>query len=278
MGIGASIARRLAEDFKILVLVGRSSEKLSKLAKKLTIGPGVVQAFGYAVDPTDHEQLSRTMRKVVETLGRPVDVLINNADLALGFTNDFDKQRIADITTMVNVNLNSFMYAIHTVLNAGGMLAAREGRIINITSECGVEYRQTRDQAVYHTTKAAQEAFTKAIRMDLNKTNIKVLAVRIGEDATNLHGPDCDKETYDGFMEGDEPLAAHQVKDAVEVIAWALRQPEWIDVKTMDAVKSQTRNSLSIVDGSYPTTSWSLTPNRANNKRRRDESFDTFLA
>jgi short-subunit dehydrogenase len=84
------------------------------------------------------------------------------------------------------------------------MLSRKSGTILNITSVTGLEVPPFPGEAVYHSNKAAQEAFTNALRNELLGTNIKVLALRPGVVATNFHSQRVghDKEMYDSFIEG----------------------------------------------------------------------------
>jgi NADP-dependent 3-hydroxy acid dehydrogenase YdfG len=104
---------------------------------------------------------------------------------------------------MNGTNINGMMFVTYAVLNAS-MMSRKEGTILNITSVTGLEVPPFPGEAVYHTNKAAQEAFTNALRNELNGTNIKVLALRPGCVATNFHSLRVghDKEMYDSFFEG----------------------------------------------------------------------------
>jgi 3-hydroxy acid dehydrogenase/malonic semialdehyde reductase len=95
------------------------------------------------------------------------------------------------------------MFVTHSVLNRS-MLSRKSGTILNITSVTGLEVPPFPGEAVYHSNKAAQEAFTNALRNELLGTNIKVLALRPGVVATNFHSQRVghDKEMYDSFIEG----------------------------------------------------------------------------
>lgn len=83
-------------------------------------------------------------------------------------------------------------------------MSRKEGTILNIRSVTGLEVPRFPGETVYHTNTAAQEAFTNVLRNELNGTNIKVLALRPGCVATNVHSLRVghDKEMYDSFFEG----------------------------------------------------------------------------
>lgn len=93
----------------------------------------------------------------------------------------------------------------YAVLNRA-MLKKKAGTILNVTSITGLEVPPFPGEAVYHANKACQEAFTNAIRNELNGTDIRVLALRPGCVATNFHSQRVghNKEMYDSFFEGFE--------------------------------------------------------------------------
>lgn len=104
---------------------------------------------------------------------------------------------------MNGTNVSGMMYCTHAVLNSG-MLTAKSGIILNVTSTTALEVPPFPGEAVYHANKAAQEGFTNALRTELSGTNIRVLALRPGVVATNFHEQRVgyDKGMYDEFMEG----------------------------------------------------------------------------
>lgn len=108
---------------------------------------------------------------------------------------------------MASTNVNGMMYVTHSVLNRS-MMKEKPGKgvILNITSVTGLEVPPFPGEAVYHASKAFQEAFTNSIRNELVKTDIKVLALRPGVVTTNFHSQRVghDKEKYDSFIEGYE--------------------------------------------------------------------------
>lgn len=249
MGIGAAIAHQLARKSATLILWSRSSDKLEKLSTELKALPKSGPVYHFAVDVGVHSQITDAVSTITKQLGAPIDILINNAGLALAAPKLFPEQSIADITTMVNTNINGMLYTCHAVLNEGAMLAAKKGQIINITSVTGLECPPFPGEAVYHTSKAAQEAFTNILRNELKDTDIKVLAVRPGVVATNFHEQRVgyDKGMYEGFIEGYEPLVAG---DVAETVAWVLERPDRVSVKALDVVPTAQR-SLTVFDRNW---------------------------
>ncbi|KAJ0120216.1 nadp-dependent l-serine l-allo-threonine dehydrogenase [Diaporthe amygdali] len=249
MGIGAAIAYQLARKSATLVLLSRSSDKLAKLSSELQAVHGAGPVHYFAVDVGKHSQITEAIKAIVKQLDAPIDILINNAGLALAAPKLFPEQNINDITTMIDTNIYGVLYTSHAVLNEGRMLAAGRGQIINITSVTGLECPPFPGEAVYHTSKAAQEAFTNILRNELKETDIKVLAVRPGVVATNFHEQRVghDKEMYEEFIEGYEPLVAD---DVAETVAWVLERPDRVNVKALDVVPTAQR-SLTVFDRNW---------------------------
>lgn len=243
MGIGAAIAERLSHHSTNLVLMARTKGKLESLAEKLQSNGSKV--ITYAVNVQEYSELETVISDAVKLVG-PIDVLINNAGLALGAPNAFPDLKIQDIVTMTNTNINGLMFSTYAALNAGGMKDRQSGTILNITSVTGLEVPPFAGESVYHASKAAQEAFTNALRTELCGTNIRVLALRPGVVDTNFHEQRVgyDTEMNEKFMEGFEPLVKEDVAHAAEFM---LCQGERVSVKALDVVPTAQR-SLQVFD------------------------------
>ncbi|KAE9970682.1 hypothetical protein BLS_004793 [Venturia inaequalis] len=246
IGIGAALAHALAPKNPTLILLSRSQENLSSLSTALRKQHGSgLQILCTAVNVQDHRSLRSAVAKIVSQTG-PIDILINNAGLALGAPAKFPDLDIEDIVTMTGTNVNGYMFAAYAVLKEGGMMERREGTILNITSVTGLEVPPFPGEAVYHSCKAAQEAFTNVLRTELRDLNIRVLALRPGVVATHFHEQRVgyDRGMYDEFMEGFEPLVAGDV--AMSAV-WMLCQDERVSIKALDVVPTAQR-SLQVFD------------------------------
>jgi 3-hydroxy acid dehydrogenase/malonic semialdehyde reductase len=186
MGIGAAIARRLAAEQAILILFARSGDKLKALAEELKTAHSGLKVFTTIVDVQDHVALSTAIKNITNTVSH-IDILINNAGLALGAPSPFPDLKIQDIITMTGTNINGFMFATYAVLNEGKMKERGKGTILNVTSTTGLEVPPFPGEAVYHASKACQEAFTNVLRTELVGSDIKVLALRPGVVGTHFH-------------------------------------------------------------------------------------------
>ncbi|UPX13237.1 uncharacterized protein EKO05_0003757 [Ascochyta rabiei] len=245
MGIGATIAQRLARESANLILFARSEDKLKNVAQECReMNPGI-QVHVASVDVSNHESLAKAVSNAVNELGH-IDVLVNNAGLALGAPNAFPDLKVEEINTMAGTNISGFMFATYVALNEGKMKERNKGTILNVTSTTALEVPPFPGEAVYHASKAFQEAFSNVLRTELVGTDIKVLCLRPGVVATNFHEQRVgyDKSQYDSFMDGFEPLVA---EDVAEGAVFMLTQKERISVKALDIVPTAQR-SLPVFD------------------------------
>lgn len=252
MGIGAAIAKSLAFAGGDIVLLARSEDKLDQVgidiqkacAKKKK---PVVSILNQVVDVQDYSSMEKAIKAARDFhKGKAVDVLVNNAGLALGAPAMFPHLKLSDITQMTGTNINGYMHAAYAVLNAGGMLERKRGTILNITSTTGLEVPPFPGEAVYHASKACQEGFTNALRTELQDSNIRVLALRPGVVATHFHQQRIgySEKLYNEFIEGFEPLIAEEV---AENAVWMLERREKVSVKALDVVPTAQR-SLQVFD------------------------------
>jgi 3-hydroxy acid dehydrogenase/malonic semialdehyde reductase len=220
IGIGAAIAHRLAAEQATLIIFARSIDKLNSLAEEIQKEHHGIKIHVASVDVSDHTAVISAVENAVAKIG-PVDILINNAGLALGAPETFPNLKIEDVITMTGTNVNGMLFTTYAVLNEGKMKERGRGIILNVTSTTALEVPPFPGESIYHASKAFQEGFTNALRTELVSTNIKVLALRPGVVATHFHKQRVgyDEEKYESFMEGFEPLVA---KDVAEAAAWML--------------------------------------------------------
>ncbi|OBW69637.1 MAG: Uncharacterized protein AUREO_003090 [Aureobasidium pullulans] len=246
MGIGAAIARSLAASGANLALFSRSEDKLQALAEEIKSAHEGVKVTYRAVDVGNHEAVDKAVASVVKEMGE-IDVLINNAGLALGAPNAFPDLKITDIITMNNTNINGYMFVTYSVLNHSMRTPSRHtGTILNITSTTALEAPPFPGEAVYHANKACQEGFTNALRNELCGTDIRVLALRPGVVGTHFHRQRVgfDDGMYDDFMDGYKPLVP---EDVAESAVYMLNAPMSVSIKALDVVPSAQR-SLTVFD------------------------------
>ncbi len=166
-GIGAAIARTLAEDGARVVLVARSKDKLDALAAELPNNPVVVA--GDLVDENAWKDISDRVLAAVDG----VDILVNNAGVS-------DAQRLRDITPenidkTLNVNVRNL------ILLTGAFTASlseRKGSIVNISSVSS--FSGAVGQIAYATSKGAVNSFTRNASIDLGSKGVRINAVAPG--------------------------------------------------------------------------------------------------
>jgi 3-oxoacyl-[acyl-carrier protein] reductase len=167
-GIGEAIARALHGQGATVVLSGRRREALEALAASLGGRAHVVVA-----DLSDAKTADALIADATKAMGG-LDILINNA----GLTRDQLAMRMSDEdwAQVIEVNLTSSFRLARAAMR--GMLRARWGRIVNITSVVG----QTGNpgQANYAASKAGLVGMTKSLAAELASRNITVNCVAPG--------------------------------------------------------------------------------------------------
>ncbi len=166
-GIGRSVAMMLSEKGYELFLVARRVDKLIQLKDEL-------KSSKIHIIPCDINK-EESFEKIKVITGSHIDILINNAGLALGKDN-VHESKIADWTQMIDTNITSNFRLVHLVLP--WMIKQGVGDIINICSIAG--HYSYQGGAVYCATKHAVKAFTRALREETAGKNIRVMQVSPG--------------------------------------------------------------------------------------------------
>ena len=176
-GIGAAIARRLAEEGCAVGIFDLDGAAGEKVAGEIKAGGG--RASLHVVDITDYDAVARAVESVESSFG-PLSFLVNNAgwDRAANFldtTPDFWRKVVA-------INLFGPLNVSHVVLR--GMAARGFGRVVNIASDAGRV--GSSGEAVYSACKGGIIAFTKTIAREAARANINVNCVCPGPTDTPL--------------------------------------------------------------------------------------------
>jgi 3-oxoacyl-[acyl-carrier protein] reductase len=177
-GIGRAIAERLAADGLRVALNYRSRRDAAEAAvESITEAGG--EAMAVAGDVGDGYAVAAMFASVEESLG-PVAVLVNNA----GITADdlLLRMKHEDWDAVIQTNLSSAYHTTKAALR--GMLRARWGRIISITSVAGITGNP--GQANYAAAKAGLIGFTKSVAKEVGSRGITVNAVAPGFIETEL--------------------------------------------------------------------------------------------
>ncbi len=221
-GIGKAAAEALAQKGKNLILVARRKDKLDELKTKWEKEYGIT-ILTYQVNlavPEAVEQLFENLEK------QAIDVLINNAGLALGKAS-FEDYNWQDFEQMIDVNIKAFTRVAQLAIPH---LKETAGHIVNISSVAGIEAYE--GGSVYCGTKAFVKMISKALRIDLAGTGIRVTDIAPGAVNTEFSevrfkgDQDKAKATYQGYI----PLRA---QDIAEAIIFALSRPASVNIEYM---------------------------------------------
>lgn len=219
-GFGKAIAEKLAVKGNRLILTGRTESKLKKITQYIneqTEATATPLVF-------DIQNLAscEIAIKSIPTEYLPIDVLINNAGLALE-TKRIDEGNISDWEQMINTNIKGLLYI--TRLISPQMVARKEGHIINIGSISSHEVYPGGN--VYCATKHAVWALSQGMRLDFLPHGIKVTQVSPGAAETefSIVRFKGDTQRASQVYEGFEPLYAEDVAD---VVAYVLSRPKHV--------------------------------------------------
>jgi 3-hydroxy acid dehydrogenase / malonic semialdehyde reductase len=222
-GFGAAIAKALAQsgDYR-LIITGRRKERLEKLVDQL---PGDV--FPLCFDVQDRKQITAALESL-PIAWKAIDVLINNAGLALGLL-PFDQGDEQEWETMMNTNVLGVAYMSRQIVP--GMIARGHGHIINISSISGKDVYPS--GYMYCASKHALQALTKGMRIDLVGKGIKVTSVCPGMAETEFSVVRFkgDKQKSDEMYQGVRPLDAADVADAV---LYCLSAPKHVVISDLE--------------------------------------------
>ncbi len=220
-GIGLGCARKFAENGDKVILTGRNEQRLTEIRKELTDQGAEVLTLAF--DVRDREKARKYIDDLPEEW-KQIDVLVNNAGLALGLEPEYEGN-LDDWETMIDTNIKGLL--LMTRLIVPGMVERNRGHIINIGSVAG-------DAAyaggnVYCATKAAVKALTDGLRIDVANTAIRVTNLKPGLVKTNFsnirfHG---DTERASKLYTGIKPLTGDDIAD---VAVYAANAPEHVQI------------------------------------------------
>lgn len=205
-GFGKAIARLFAQHGDDCIITGRREDRLQELAAELR------STYNVAIHPLCFDVQDRNaVNNAIQSLPnewKDIDVLINNAGLALG-RDHFDQATIEDWETMIDTNIKGTLYVTRAVLDS--MKQKKAGHIINIGSTAAKEVYEKGN--VYCATKAAVDSISQSMRIDLLPYGIKVTAIHPGAAETEFSMVRFKgiKELADSVYAGYTPLVAEDV-------------------------------------------------------------------
>lgn len=221
-GIGQACAERFAAAGARLLLCARRERNLQRLARKLSEGYGT-ESHLLPLDVRDTGIVAHLLGELPQEW-REIDILVNSAGLARGFQ-PFQEGDANGWEEMIDTNLKGVLHVTRSIVP--GMLARGRGHIVNLGSIAGDEIYP--NGAVYCGTKAALDAISRGLRMDLVGSPIRVTNIKPGMVETEFsivrfHG---DHERAADVYEGVQPLTAADVADAV---FYAVTRPPHVNI------------------------------------------------
>ncbi len=209
-GFGKAIAEKFASNNWNCIITGRRADRLHELADDLREKYSV-RILSLVFDVQNKNQVQQNLGNLPAEWNE-IDVLINNAGLALG-RDTFDNGNTDDWDTMIDTNVKGLLYVTKAVLPA--MTARHQGHIINIGSIAGKEVYEKGN--VYCASKFAVDAISRSLRIDLLPHKIKVTAIHPGAADTefSLVRFKGNKEQATQAYKGYTPLYATDVADIV---------------------------------------------------------------
>ena len=221
-GIGAACARKFAQGGYNLLLNARNTEKLQALQQELQTTYGV-EVMLLPFDVRDRKSAELALKQL-PTDYQAIDVLVNNAGLALGIDKEYEGTE-ENYDTMIETNITALL--MMTRLVVPGMVERSKGHIINIGSVAGDAAYP--GGSVYCATKAAVKVLSDGLRMDLVDTPLRVTNVKPGLVETNFSVTRFagDKERADKVYQGIKPLTG---EDIAEVVYFAATAPAHVQI------------------------------------------------
>ncbi len=234
-GFGAAIARRFAQAGHRLILCGRRKQRLQALQKDCTRQWKTISNI-LTFDVRNRSQVDEAIRQL-PSAWQPVDVLINNAGLALGL-DPIDEGRVEQWDQMIDTNIKGLLYVTHAVLPL--MKRSDSPYVFNIGSTAA-KYVYEKGN-VYCATKAAVDALSQAMRIDLLKKGVRVTAIHPGMARTefSLVRFQGNRQRADSVYEGLQPLMA---EDIAEIVYWCFSLPRHVCINELIVTPTAQANS-----------------------------------
>jgi len=223
-GIGAAIARALAEAGAAVCLAARRGERISTLADELRRRHSV-RTCAVRTDVTKRDSVKSCVSAAEAQLGTPVTILVNNAGVMhYTYMRNLHED---EWEQAIDVNCKGVLNGVGAVLP--GMLSRGSGHIINLSSDAG--RKAFPGLAVYSGTKFFVEGMAQALRAECTGTGVKVTNIQPGDCKTELPACTTDEEARAAFA---QPSADRHVwldpADIARAVVYAASQPAHVAV------------------------------------------------
>ncbi len=224
-GFGKAMAEKFAGEGWKLIVTGRRKERLDELAEKLAPAPIAPLCF----DVRDKEAVNTALKGLPEEF-RDIDVLVNNAGLALGLE-PAQNCDINDWECMVDTNIKGLLHMTGALLP--GMTARDRGHIVNLGSVAGT-YPYPGGN-VYGGTKAFVKQFSMNLLADLLGSRIRVTNIEPGlcESEFSVVRFKGDKDMADKVYEGTHPISPEDIAD---IVHWTVTLPAHVNINALEVM------------------------------------------
>ena len=221
-GFGAAAVRRFASAGWRVIATGRRADRLNKLVEEF----GTDKVFTLAFDMRKPEAIEAALATLPDSF-RKIDLLINNAGLALG-TAPAQKADLAQWNQMIETNVTGLVTITHKLL---ATLMAQKGAIINISSVAAT-YPYPGGN-VYGGSKAFVSQFSLGLRSDLHGTGVRVTSVEPGmaETEFTLVRTSGNQTVSDNLYKGANPMTAENV---AETLFWIATLPPHMNINRIE--------------------------------------------
>lgn len=231
-GFGEATARLFANAGWRLILTGRRRVRLQQLQADLG---GPQQVYITDFDISDRQATETALHAIPDAFSE-IDVLVNNAGLALGLEPAYATE-LDDWERMVDTNIKGLMRCTHLLLPK--MVGRGRGYIINIGSVAGNWPYPGGN--VYGATKAFVRQFSLALRADLLGTGVRVSNIEPGNAETEFSMVrfKADNQRAEGVYANTEALTAQDIADT---IFWLANTPKHVNVTTLEIMPTHQAN------------------------------------
>ena len=219
-GIGKATAIALADAGYRVVICGRRMEALQELKDQLQAKTDVhILQF----DVRDREKVKEAIESLPQEF-QTIEVLVNNAGNAHGL-DPIQSGNIDDWDAMIDINVKGLLYVSRAIIPK--MIKRKSGHIINVGSLAGKEVYPNGN--VYSASKHAVDAINKGMRIDLNRTGIRVGAINPGLVETNFSevrfkgNSERANNVYQGYQ-------ALKPRDIADIIVFMVTRPSHVNI------------------------------------------------
>ncbi|MGH1339614.1 MAG: 3-ketoacyl-ACP reductase [Aureispira sp.] len=209
-GLGKATAIAFAKEGMDIAITGRNEKTLKETVAEL-------EAFGikaiYSVfDVGNYEDVKKSIKHIVETLGS-VDILVNNAGIAAFGT--FNDMEVSQWSQIIQTNLMGMYYVTKEVLPY--LIEKNEGEIINVSSTAGLNGNA--NTSAYSASKFAVIGMSESLMKEVRKNNIRVCTLTPSTIASDM--------SIDlGIASKDSQDSVLQPEDFAELILAGLKLPK----------------------------------------------------